>query len=297
MNFQQLEYFTTVAHFLSFSKAAKHLNIAQSAVSYGIANLEEELHVKLFFRDTRSVKITPAGAFFLTEVKEVVTRMHTAIEKARSIDAGLYGTLRVGFLSSVMKRHYSEYIPPFQEKYPSANLVIGQLPMSLLRESLLNGTIDIAITRSFEIDDVPELDYIKLYGQTCSFVFHKDHPLANMERIDYTALADEPFITLSSSVSINWYNKVLEICRNRGFTPNITQSPHSMEAVYNLLEFGMGVGIMPSSQNLYNMPNLKMFELNDGPDTHVDVVAAWNKNNINPIIPLFIHSLQDKDDK
>jgi len=292
MNIKQFQYFSTVARFMNFGRAAKHLNMAQSALSYGIASLEDELQFNLFFREGRSIRLTPAGAYFLKEVDASMAKMKSTIEKCRNIEAELNGTLRIAFLSSIIKRYYSEWVPPFQEKYPSARVITGQLPMQALRESLINETIDIGITRLFDIKDIPELDHIRLYSDNCSLACHKDHILAKMDRIDYEVLADEPFIVLSPESSANWYHKVFEICQNRGFSPNVIQTPHSIEAIYNLLEFGMGVSIMPSNVNLFEMPNVKMIKLEPGLDTQIDVVAAWRKDNATPIIPVFIEELE-----
>ena len=291
MNFQQLKYFVEISRFLSFSKAAKHLGLAQSALSYGMASLEEELRVRLLARDTHSVRLTPAGTVFLKDVEEILSRMDNAVEKARNVDAGFSGTLRIAFLSSVLKRYYSEWVPPFKERFPNVNLVIGQLPMALIRGSLLDGTVDVAFTRSFDVESFSQLDTIPIYNETCTLVLHKDHPLANVEQLDYSLLADEPFVTMAPEANPGWHSKVMNICASMGFEPHIVQAPHSMEAIYNLLEFGMGVGILPSEHNLFDMPHLVMRPLSDLPGTSFQVVAAWRKDNMNPIMPLFLSEL------
>ena len=65
MDFHHLKYFTEVAHRKSFSKAARHLHISQSAISRTIKALEDELGVVLFLRNAKAVELTDAGAIFL----------------------------------------------------------------------------------------------------------------------------------------------------------------------------------------------------------------------------------------
>lgn len=56
-----LDYFMSLANNLNFTKSANECHITQSTMSKRIAALEDELGVKLFYRDSHSVRLTPAG--------------------------------------------------------------------------------------------------------------------------------------------------------------------------------------------------------------------------------------------
>jgi DNA-binding transcriptional LysR family regulator len=81
-----MDRFTAMATFVrvlemgSFSAAARHLNIRQSSVSKGIAQLEERLGVRLLMRSTHSLTPTEAGQAFYT-------RARRAVEEASSLPA------------------------------------------------------------------------------------------------------------------------------------------------------------------------------------------------------------------
>ena len=64
MNTSQLECFLAVCEHLNFSKAAREVRLTQPAVSHQISSLEDELGVKLFFRTSKSVKLTVEGFKF-----------------------------------------------------------------------------------------------------------------------------------------------------------------------------------------------------------------------------------------
>lgn len=66
MNTFQLSCFLQVAETLNFARAAEILHVTQPAVTQQIRSLEKELGVPLFHRTTRSVKLTQAGAAFLS---------------------------------------------------------------------------------------------------------------------------------------------------------------------------------------------------------------------------------------
>ncbi|WP_081962097.1 LysR family transcriptional regulator [Colwellia psychrerythraea] len=61
----QIQIFSHVAHYLSFTKAANALNIEKSTVSNKISQLETHLGIRLFERTTRSVRLTEAGKLYL----------------------------------------------------------------------------------------------------------------------------------------------------------------------------------------------------------------------------------------
>lgn len=294
MTIQQLNYFVAVAQYLSFSEAAKHLYVSQTAISHSIAGLEAELGFKLFYRDTRSVKLTAAGNTFLPEVEMIQERLDHAIAIALQVSSGHSGTISIGFLSSLMKTFFADWIPPFKEKYPNINLRIEQLYAINLRNALEKDLIDLAITRSYDLEDAENLSWVKLFDAGSSIIMHEDNPLAaagNESEIDYELLAKQPFIVISPNTSPYWYQKMLKICANRGFTPSLAFQPISMETAYALLGANMGVAILPESGKVFNTPNLKFIHL-EGDDAKIDVCAAWKTNNENPSISIFLKELR-----
>ena len=61
MEFRQLKYFVKAAETLNFSEAAKALNITQSTLSQQIRQLEQEVDMQLFQRNSHMVNLTEAG--------------------------------------------------------------------------------------------------------------------------------------------------------------------------------------------------------------------------------------------
>jgi DNA-binding transcriptional LysR family regulator len=97
----QLRIFLAVVEEGSFGAAAKRMNRAVSAISYGIAQLEAQLAVTLFEREgSRKPVLTAAGEGLLAEARGVADGVDSLLAKARSLHAGLESTL--GLVLDVM---------------------------------------------------------------------------------------------------------------------------------------------------------------------------------------------------
>jgi LysR family transcriptional regulator, glycine cleavage system transcriptional activator len=81
--------FETAARHLSFSKAAEELHVTHGAVSRAVRNLEDQLGVQLMIRATRSVRLTPIGASFAAEIRDVLEHLAAATSAATGQTSGI----------------------------------------------------------------------------------------------------------------------------------------------------------------------------------------------------------------
>src|SRR5687768_16000143 len=97
MEIRQLRSYIALAEELYFRRAAKRLNLSQSALSKQIRSLEEHLGQALFFRTRHGARPTAAGIVFLEHAKEIVRRVDVAVEAVSLAARGKTGRLEVGF--------------------------------------------------------------------------------------------------------------------------------------------------------------------------------------------------------
>jgi len=81
--------FEAAARHLSFSRAADELHVTHGAVSRAVRNLEDHLGVKLMMRATRSVRLTPSGASYATEIRDILEHLAAATSAATGRTAGI----------------------------------------------------------------------------------------------------------------------------------------------------------------------------------------------------------------
>ncbi len=81
--------FEAAARHLSFSRAAEELRVTHGAVSRAVRNLEDHLGVQLMIRATRSVRLTPIGASYAAEIRDLLERLAAATSAATGQSSGI----------------------------------------------------------------------------------------------------------------------------------------------------------------------------------------------------------------
>jgi DNA-binding transcriptional LysR family regulator len=182
---RQLTYFIAVAEELHFGRAAERLHIAGPSLSNQISNLERELGTQLFIRDRRHVALTPAGAQFLEDAREVLDAATRAFDRARKGGGKL--PLRLGYVS---------WLPPEVLAIHDPRIRVDEwvLPSHTQAERVAEGSLDLAIAW-IEEADVTRLDLAThlLWYEQLEAVMPRAHAATRLESvpaIDVTVLID-----------------------------------------------------------------------------------------------------------
>ena len=292
MTLQQLRYFVSLGQHLHFGEAAKACFVSQPSLSQSITELETELNLKLLDRSSRRVEFTRAGKAFYTDSQEIIKSLDEAITHAKRIDSGLDGDFRIGTLGGLSNGEFLTNVASFKKKNKTLNISLVQTNMKTIIISLLRGSLDIALTRDFDIiHHDQELDWFTLYQNRYGIIMRKDHPLAIKEDIQLLELKDEPFIFIDKEVSPNAYSFTLRLCASQGLDPRIIHTASTLESVCAMVQAGMGISIQPDCSLIYNTGNLRFIQI-DSNEAYSSVVLAWHHRNISPIIPLFLEEFE-----
>jgi len=285
----QIEYFFAVAKHLNFTEAAKSLYVSQPSLSKQIAILEEEIDVQLFFRTKRDVRLTAAGMVLLKEMGGVIERIETAIEKSKKPDLGENSTVTIGCLDAMdMRTFLPTIIKKFKEKYPNVNLILERHSFKVLREKLINKTLDVIFTLSFELDDSLGILSDVVHKGNGYIVIDKSNPLANRNDLTLSDIKDENFVIISRDESPKGFDSIISLCRKNGFTPKIVKQLPNIESLLLCVESGIGIALLDSNIRMHNSDNIKGFKIEDN---FIEVIMAWKKENMNTAIPLFTNSV------
>lgn len=121
---EKLQLFMTVASRLSFTAAADEHQLTRSMVSQTIQNLEQDLGVKLFNRNTRHMALTVAGERLLEEGHALLLNYANLLQSIQSDKQQLQGTLRLGMQSDIGHLEIIPLICDFQRIYPNVEIEV-----------------------------------------------------------------------------------------------------------------------------------------------------------------------------
>lgn len=145
MNTRFLEAFVWVARLRSFRAVADKLNTTQAGISSRIATLEAQLGVKLFERDRRHVALTYHGTELLPYAERMIELQGRMYGVAGRADL-FTGMLRIGVIETVAHTWLPDLLSRFAARYPDVTIELQSDITPRLRDALLHGTLDCAIT-------------------------------------------------------------------------------------------------------------------------------------------------------
>ena len=117
-----LRAFEAAARLLSFTLAAAELNVTQTAISHQIRRLEEQLGIKLFLRQTRSLALTQEAQDYLPAVRSAFEDLRKATARLRRAEHE--GRLTVSTTASLATKWLVSRVAAFQDAHPGIEVRI-----------------------------------------------------------------------------------------------------------------------------------------------------------------------------
>ena len=293
MNITQINYFLTTAKCLNFTEAAAQLFISQPTLSRQITNMENELNLLLFLRDSHRVQLTPAGIYLYNEFSKLYDTYNNIISRARDENEGISSTLNIGILDGhIVSGFLPKVLNTCFKKYPDVRINLLRGSFKSLTDGLYNKEFDLIITLYFDIISKEKINFKKIKPTVDTIAMHKSHNYADYESVEVKFFKDDTFIFISPEDSPTAAEGCIELCKSEGFYPKYKFAPN-LETLMLWVESGIGVAIINTDNALINNPNLKLVPISS-PKISEDtfLVLGWYKDNINPAINLFLKEVE-----
>jgi DNA-binding transcriptional LysR family regulator len=240
---RQFRYFIAVAESGSVASASRMLNIAQSALTKSLLELEAELGSSLFERSSKGMMLTPQGHRFLLSARKVIGSVADAL-RLNAADAGseLSGVLSVGVTSLVAGYYLSELFSRFRRNCPAVEVFVTEDTPRFLEHLLINGELDVAIMVSNVLSEPQAMVAETLTRSPNRVWLPANHELTARDELTLADCAAHDQIVLEAD-RIDDVMKA--VWARHQLKPRTILRTSSLEAVRSLVGAGAGIAVLP----------------------------------------------------
>jgi DNA-binding transcriptional LysR family regulator len=239
LTLDQIQIFLAIIDEGSFSRAAKKLNRAQSAVTYGIQKLEAQFGLPLFDRSAYRPELTEAGRTLLIRARRIAEETNAFRDTARSLASGLEAELTIVLDSMFPMSAVVAALRAFTQTFPTVPPRVYVQPLGAAVELILDGTAMIGLVPLF-FSDIPPLKRFPLMTIDLVPVCSPDHPLAMIEgTIETLELHRHVQLVLTDRSAVT-------AGRDYGVLSGRTWRLADLGAKQSMLLAGLGWGNMPA---------------------------------------------------
>ncbi|MEL6592265.1 MAG: LysR family transcriptional regulator [Bacteroidota bacterium] len=285
IEWRHYRYFLAVAEELHFRRAAERLFITQPGLSRQIAQLEDRLGVQLFERDKRKVQLTPAGAFLQQEINFVARHLSQTRAQLHRIQAGEQGEIRIGFIGTAMQKVIPNLLARLTQAHPLINSSLEEMSIGEQVAAVQQDELDVGFVRLENVARGLQMKAVE--EDSFSLVVPASHPISDDNFASLAQFREEAFILFSKDYSPIYYDKIVSICEDHGFSPRISHKSVHALTIFRLVEKKLGVAIVPSAlQDGFDL-NIRFLELKNIRQKAV-LSIIWNPQHRNPSLEHFL---------
>lgn len=237
-----LRHFVEVAQQKSFRAAADRLNIAPSAVSKQIRNLEEHLGVELFLRDRgrAGLELTEAGQILLYRCASVMNELAIARDEMNELKGLQRGHLRLGVNEVIASDLLPGILRDLHRNFPHLQYTIIVENTPAIVKRLHEGDVDIGLGYNFPSS--PDLEVLAVLHRNTYLITGLDHPLAQRRKVRLEEIAGEKFILPDSSVSL--HHLIQDALVRAGVDVRVIMHTNSFTLLRQMVQEGLGVSMV-----------------------------------------------------
>lgn len=199
MELRVLNYFLVAAREENFTRAAEQLHVTQPTLSRQIADLEQELGVKLFTRSNHNIILTEDGMILKRRAQELLALADKTKNDFLYKEENLEGTITIGSGEFLSTRVLTEGIAAFCQKHPLIRYELYSGNAGNVKEGMERGLVDVGLMS--EPIDIRKYNFISMpMTEKWGIWVREDSPLARHSVITPGDLVGMPVISTVSDI-------------------------------------------------------------------------------------------------
>lgn len=235
-----LRYFLAVARTGSIAAASAQLNVAASAISRQIANLEAELDCVLFERRPRGMVPSPAGELLAQHAHQVLIRAEQVVTEIRELEGLARGLIRVASAEGFALDIVPNAIAAFHAAHPGIRFEVTVLPPAQVTQTVAVGEADLGIT--FALASTSQVEVLYAGQVDMRVLAAADHPLARAPALSLADLADYPVALTTRETTLR---QVFDAaCAREGIVIEPVLTANTLSALLPFVRRSRGLALM-----------------------------------------------------
>ncbi len=291
VSLKAMEYFTSALRHGNIAKAAAELNIAASAVSAAIDQVEDAFDLKLVTRQrSRGIRANASGLAVARKCERLLEDYRSLMSDGAALKQSLSGSLRIGYYAPVSPAFLPKVVKSFLSDATHVRLYLDECDNDAAQEGLLNGAYDAILFVSMNARPAIEFDVLIEARPYC--LLPADHALARQETVAMADIAKEPLVVLNRPVVATYYRELLD---DHAGDVNIAAYANSTEMVRSLVGEGHGCAILnmrPSISVSYSGAKLVERPIADQLPP-LSLAVGYDKSRPRHLVRAFASSCQD----
>ncbi len=272
MELRVLNYFLAIAREENFTKAAQQLHVTQPTLSRQIADLEQELGVKLFIRSNHNIVLTEDGMILKHRAQEILSLADKTKRDFLQKDEALSGTISIGSGEFRSTEYLAKIIASFRQKFPLVKYEIYSGNAENIRDYIERGFLDLGLMS--EPIDMRKYNFINMPIKEQWGVFvPKDLPLTQKDCVTPEDLKGMAIVAATGDFNQSrigkWFGEYLDQVEIFA-TANLPYN-QAILAQENM-------GVMLSIKLNWNYENLHFIPLS--PILETSTALGWKKEQI-----------------
>lgn len=243
---RQIKVLLELGRVKSFTKTGGMIGLTQSAVSRSVRELESELGVVLFDRNTREVELTDIGRRLAAVLEPLVDELDRVLATAHNAAEQLQGKVRVATSPTISANLMPFCISECNRQFPDIQLILHDKVQRLVMDSVRHGEVDFGVIVEPKSPD--EFSYEPIMREPFYVICRPEHPFARSKTVRWTKLDGQQIVLLDhASGSRQVIDEALE---SQGIRCVVAQELGHSTTVFQMVSAGIGIGILP----LLSMP-------------------------------------------
>jgi molybdate transport repressor ModE-like protein len=242
-DFADLSLFRHIAEAGSITRGAERANLALAAASTRIRNMEDALGAPLLTRGRQGITPTQAGRTLLQHARVILAQGERLREDLGAYAGGVAGQIRLLSNTNALTEFLPEVLSLFLTEHPHVSVDLEERLSDEIVGLIAEGVADIGIVAGTV--DAGRLMRYPFRSDRFVLVVPKNHELARRAEVAFDEVLSHDFVGLERNSAVQRF--LADKAARVGRPLRLRVQLRSFETVCRVVEFGVGVGIVPGS--------------------------------------------------